>query len=119
MHINVHIIMYLALPYPCRYRRTKIDGLLDLVDVVNSSATVNIAQVVGNPDGTVVVPGYDWTSYLSEHIGKCIGINSFHHLRLSSSHKGSIFVREKSDSPELEMKLLRDDWAPSATDLPE
>ena len=105
--------MYLALPYPYRYRRTKIRGLLDLVDV-NSPATVNVAQVVANPDGTVVVPGYDWTSYLSEHIGKCVGIKSFHHLRFSSSHKGSVFVPEKSDSSEVEMKLLKHDWAPVA-----
>ena len=36
--------------HPCRYRRTKIGGLLDLVDVVNSFATVNVSQVVGKPD---------------------------------------------------------------------
>ncbi|MCG8625782.1 MAG: hypothetical protein MJE68_27755, partial [Proteobacteria bacterium] len=69
-------------------------------------------------DGTVV-PGYDWTSCLSQHIGKFVGIKSFHHLRFSSSHNSSVFVREKSDSPEVEMKLLKDDWTPPATDLPE
>ena len=37
----------------------KIGGLPELMDVVNSSATVNIAQAVGNMDGTVIVPSYD------------------------------------------------------------
>ena len=102
-----------------RYRRTKVGGLPDLINVVNSSSTVNIAQAVGNTDGTVIVPTYDWTSFLGEHVNKCVGIKSFHHLRFLASHKGSVFVREKSDSPEVEMKLLKDNWSPSATDLPE
>lgn len=42
----------------CRYRRTKTGGLADLANVVNSSATVNVAQAVGSMDGTVIVPSY-------------------------------------------------------------
>ena len=45
----------------CRYRCTKIGGLPDLENVLNSSATVNVAQPVGSMDGTVTVPTYDWT----------------------------------------------------------
>ena len=55
--MNAYQCMFIYVPctsISCRYRRTKIGRLLDLVDVVNSSATVNVAQVVGNPDGTVV-----------------------------------------------------------------
>ena len=100
----------------CRYRRTKIGGLPDLIDVVNSSATVNVAQAVGNMDGTVIVPSYDWITFLAEHIGKCVGIKSF---RFSDSNKGHVFVRSKSDSPEVDVKLLKDDWNPDHTELPE
>ena len=46
-----------------RYRRTKVDSLQDLVDVVNGSAIVNFAQLVGT-QGDVLVPTYDWDSYL-------------------------------------------------------
>ena len=102
-----------------RYRHTKIGGLPDLIDVVISSATVNVAQAVGNMDGTVIVPTYDWTSCLAEHVGKCVGIKALHNLRFPSTHKGHVFVREKSDSPELAVKLLKDEWSPLATDLPE
>ena len=67
----------------CRYRRTKIGGLPELMDVVNSSATVNVAQAVGDMDGTVIVPSYDWTTFLAKHINRCVGIKSFHHLRFT------------------------------------
>ena len=103
----------------CRYRRTKMGGLADLASVVNSSATVNVAQAVGSMDGTVIVPTYDWTSFLAEHIGKCVGIKSLHHLRFPGNNKGHVFVRHKSDSLEVDMKLLKDDWSPDPTDLPE
>lgn len=102
-----------------RYRRTKVDGLADLVDVVNASSTVNTAQLVGSPDGTVIVPTYDWQTFLGEHLNKLVGIKSFHHLRFSSQHKGSVFVKLRSDSPEVKYDLLKHPWTPTATDLPE
>lgn len=90
-----------------------------MIDVVNASATVNVAQAVGNMDGTVIVPSYDWTTFLAEHIDRCVGIKSFHHLRFSANRKGHVFVQEKSDSEEVDVVLLKDDWSPSATELPE
>ena len=89
------------------------------MDVVNSSAVVNVAQAVGNMDGTVIVPSYDWTTFLAKHIYKCVGIKSLHHLRFTAEHKGHVFVREKSDSEEVDMNLLKDDWSPIATELPD
>ena len=70
-------------------------------------------------DGTVVVPTYDWTSFLAEHVVKCTGIKSFHHLRFDSSAPGHVFAREKSDSPEVDINLIKDDWHPSASELPD
>ena len=87
--------------------------------VVSDSSTVNVAQVTGNMDGTVVVPTYDWTSFLAEHVVKCTGIKSFHHLRFDSSAPGHVFAREKSDSPEVDINLIKDDWHPSASELPD
>lgn len=80
---------------------------------------MNTAQLTGTPDGRVVVPTYDWQTFLYEHTKKLVGIKSFHHLRFSSAHKGSVFVRETSDGPEVEYKLLKNEWSPTATDLPE
>ena len=41
------------------YRKTKVRRLIDLVDVVNTSAKVNFAQLVGSEDGQVLVPSFD------------------------------------------------------------
>ena len=57
--------------------------------------------------------------FLYEHTKKLVGIKSFHHLWFSSAQKGSVFVRETSDGPEVEYKLLKNEWSPTATDLPE
>jgi len=46
-----------------KYRRTKVGGLTDLIDVVNHSAVVNVAQPTGSADGEVVVPTYDWQEF--------------------------------------------------------
>ena len=70
-------------------------------------------------DGTVIVPTYDWTSFLGEHVEKCTGIKSYHHLHFSSTARGHVFVRERSDSPEVDINLLKDDWSPSADVLPD
>ena len=105
--------------YPYRYRLTKVGGLTDLVNVVNSSATVNTTQLVRSPEGTVIVPTYDWQSFLGENLNKLVGIKSFHHLRFSHDHKGPVFVKLKSDSPEVEHKLLKHDWCPTSMELPE
>ena len=49
---------------------------------------------------------------------KCVGIKALHHLRFSSSHKGYVFARERSNSQEEAIIILKDNWSPLATDLP-
>ena len=83
-------------------------GLSDLVNIVNSSATVNTTQLVGTPEGTVIVPTYDWQTFLYQHTTKLVGIKSIHHLRFSSEHKGHVFARLRSDSEEVDFNLLKD-----------
>ena len=94
-------------------------GLTDLVGVVNTSSTVNTTQLVGSADGTVIVPTYDWQTFLGEHFHKLVGFKSFHHLRFSSQHQGSVFAKLRSDTPEVEHNLLKRPWTPTATNLPE
>ena len=88
--------------------------MTDLASVVNTSATVNISQLVGAEDGTVLVPTYDWQTFLGEHVNKLVGIKSFHHIRFSHDHKGSVFAKLKSDSAEVEHKLLKGPWSPTS-----
>ena len=81
-------------------------------------STVNTTQLVRSAEGTVIVPTYNWQSFLGENLNKLVGIESFHHLHFSHDHKGSVFTKLKSDSPEVEHKLLKHDWCPTSTDLP-
>ena len=45
------------------YRKSKIRCLDDIVRVVEKSAAVNCAQLVGTQDGRVLVPTYDWATF--------------------------------------------------------
>ena len=99
--------------------KLQIGGLTDLARVVNTSAKVNTTQVTGTPEGTVIVPTYDWQTFLYQHTKKLVGIKSFHHLRFSSSNREHVFAQLKSDAPEVDFDLLKNEWTPTATDLPE
>ena len=51
------------------YRRTFVSCLDDVVEVVNSSADMNVAQLVGTQSGESVVPMYNWATFLGGHFG--------------------------------------------------
>ena len=94
--------------------------LQDIVDVVNSSADVNTAQLVGTEDGEILVPTYAWDDFLREHFRKLPGIKSYHHFVLSASSPGVVTLKTFSDSTASTFTLVYDDdnWAPTAEELP-
>ena len=81
-----------------RFRQTFVSSLQDLVDVVNTSAEVNVAQLDGTQDGEVVVPTYDWAFFLGEHFRKVPQMKSYHHFNFSSSSPGDVSMKVYSDS---------------------
>ena len=76
------------------FRRTKIGCLDDIARVVDESALVNHAQLVGRQDGTVVVPTYDWAKFFDTPFrqGALKGIKSMHHLTFTDKMPGSVIV---------------------------
>ena len=48
-----------------KYRKKDVDSLDDFATVIEKSAFVNESQLVGNTNGEVIVPTYDWTSYFA------------------------------------------------------
>ena len=64
------------------YRRTRIGCLDDIVRVVETSAAVNHAQLVGTQDSKVLVPTYDWATFFDQPFWQRVlkGIKSMHHL---------------------------------------
>ena len=103
------------------YRRARIGCLDDIIQVVESSAAVNHAQLVGTQDGKLVVPTYDWASFFDEPFRQRAlkGIKLMHHLTFTHSKPGYMIVKDSVDSPERELQMAQDEkWTPSPTDLP-
>ena len=103
------------------FRRTKIGCLDDIVRVVESSAVVNHAQLVGTQDGEVLVPTYDWAKFFDAPYRQSAlkGIKAMHHLTFTHTKPGCVIVKDSVTSPEREINLIRDkSWKPTTTDLP-
>jgi hypothetical protein len=61
--------------------RRHVSSLQDMESVVNGSAAVNVAQLVGKEDGTSIVPVCDWQSSLSKFFQPFHGIKKYQHFR--------------------------------------
>ena len=106
-----------------KFRKTLVGCLDDLVCVVDQSACINSAQVVGKEDGTVLVDQYDWAGYFQSYFkrGAFDSIKSWHHLAFSSATPGQAQVRDTCNAGEKTLSLLKKDhlgWKPSPLDLP-
>ena len=70
-----------------------VSSLQDLVDMVNISGDVNVAQVVGTEGGEVVVPVYDWVSFFGGQCRKVPQIKQHHHFNFTSHRPGEIGMK--------------------------
>ena len=103
------------------FRRTRVGCLDDIVRVVEESAEVNHAQLVGAQDGTVIVPTYNWADYFDSFFKQTAfkGIKAMHHMRFSRLQHGKAYVKNSVDSQEKEISLLRDQgWQADKKELP-
>ena len=101
-----------------RYKKTFVSSLEDIVAVVNGSADVNTTQLVGSQEGEVVVPTYDWTTFLGKHFRKVPKIKTYHHFSFSSSTPGMVTLKELSDSAPSTFQMAVDNWQPLSSELP-
>jgi len=103
------------------FRKTNIYSLDDIANTISRSSFVNVPQLVGDLDGNVYVPTYDWSKYFDDHMIKTAlkGISQLHHFKFSATHLDCVFVKTSSDDVERCIKLLKDlTWRPSASNLP-
>lgn len=66
---------------------------VDIARTVEDSASVNVAELVGLHNGTVLVEMYDWTTYLGQYFKKLHQIKTF-----SNSDSTRIFLELSSVS---------------------
>ena len=92
-----------------KLRNTQVNSLQDLVQVVESSASVNIAQLTGTQDGEVVVNTYNWQEGLSSIFKKVPDIKKFHHFQIRQTARGLPVLRVKTsnDSEYKEVQILK------------
>ena len=92
------------------FRRTKVDCLEDIVKVVTDSSTagVNVPCLVGQEDGTVLVPMHDWATFLSSFFKKVQGIKSHHHFYFEADTTG-VAMRDFCDTASSYHNLLKGD----------
>ena len=102
-----------------KFRKTYVSSLQDVVDVVNSSADVNHAQLVGTQDGELLVPTYSWAECFKGHFRKVPQIKLYHNFIFSGDKPGVVTLKMYSDSATSTFKLQYDDiWTPTADELP-
>ena len=75
-------------------RRAKVGCLGDIVKVVEASAAVNHAQLVGSQDGEVIVKVCDWANHFHTTFKQTIlaGMKSMHHLTFTSEKPGIVIT---------------------------
>lgn len=111
------------------YRKTNVNCLRDIVNVVEKSAPdVNIAQLCSNQQGDIIVPVYDWTTFLGNFFNKLPGLLKYHHfyfqsdstvIRCSefSDSEIQIFDLLKSRSPNIDLSLMPEAIRSTGLDL--
>ena len=93
-------------------------NLSGVADIVEKSAKCNFAQLVCSEDGEVIVPVFNWTSFFATKLKKLIGIKKLHHFKFNSSNPGVVTAKERCDTSETEINLLKSPWSPCTSDLP-
>lgn len=93
-----------------RFRKTKVDCLDDIAEVVRKSAEVNEVQLVATQDGEVLVHTYNWADFFDLPFNQTAlkGIKTYHHFRFTADHPGYVFVKTASDQPEKKIRILSD-----------
>ena len=84
-----------------KYRRSDVDTMEDLVDVIARSSNHN--EVARRSSWT----WYNWEAFVDGLFKSIKGITTFQHFRFASSSPGVVFVREAVDAPEKEVRLLK------------
>ena len=99
------------------FRRTKVNSIKEVADVVKKSAYCNFPQLVADGD-TILVHTYDWKSYFQQHFKRVQDLKHYHHFRFTSSAAGKVFCKKRADSEEICIDLRRSNWCPNAGELP-
>ena len=74
-------------------RKTFISLLFDVTRAVEESTTVDTVEFVGMHNGIVLIPTYDWTTYLCHFFKTIPRLKSYHHFRFDQDYPGTVFCK--------------------------
>ena len=101
----------------CEAIPRQVNYLIDEASDAGKGANATISYV--HHDGTVIVPVYNWSSYLEQFYRKLPNIKSYQHFRFSRDEPGRIYFKERNSSLEQSMMLLKNRTIlPPASQLP-
>uniref|UniRef100_A0A8W8MGX5 DUF7869 domain-containing protein n=1 Tax=Magallana gigas TaxID=29159 RepID=A0A8W8MGX5_MAGGI len=88
------------------FRRSDVDALSHLVDVVQKSASSNVAFPY-QQDCTKTWEWRDWKQFLSSNFKSVRNIRKYHYFRFSCEDPGYVFLKESVDSVETQVSILK------------
>ena len=103
-----------------KYKKTNVECLQDIVQMINESAALSETRLVGTQDGQMIVLTYDWSTHLGVYFKKVPNIKQYHQFYFVAEKPGRVFVKRFSDSEQLKLDLRKSDlsWSPSSAQLP-
>ncbi|XP_055957706.1 uncharacterized protein LOC126825399 [Patella vulgata] len=98
-----------------KFRKIFVSSLREIEQTVEGSTSeskINRSQLVGDQDGTVIVPMYAWDTLLGGYFKKFVGILEQHHFWFTNQQPGVLFYKGFTDSEEQSIKILKRDINP-------
>ncbi|GFR95712.1 hypothetical protein ElyMa_000951500 [Elysia marginata] len=87
-----------------KFRTTHVSSLQEMADCV--SASINLAQLVGDKDGQVFVPMYDWHQFFKGLGRPFAGIKGHQHFHFKRERPGCCTAQVKIDGITTEKVVL-------------
>lgn len=96
------------------YRRSQVYTYEQLIRVIEMSSKNghNVCQSYHNRiTGESSIIYRDWSSWLARYFKSVPKITSYHHFKMDSKEKGKLIIKEKADSEEVNIELLKKEFS--------
>nr|XP_022302539.1 uncharacterized protein LOC111110356 [Crassostrea virginica] len=85
-----------------KYRRSEVDGIEQLEQVVEQSAKSNTVARCGE------LQWFRWDAFFSRYFKPVKGIGKFHHFMFTAEEPGIVYAKQTLDAPEKQIQLFKE-----------
>ena len=101
-----------------RTRKTFISSLFDIARAVDRGfRDSEHGEFLGLHNGTVLIPTYDWMSYLDTFFKKIPHLKTYRHFRFDKAFPGTVFCKHYFSSEETAINIFKTDRNMQQADL--